>query len=72
MEFVKQYKLRKIAECPNGEEIYGFTVPKKIREKFRETFFFIEIIETKLIFVSGCKLSPEEMEKRNRNYDFAR
>jgi len=65
-----QHRVRKIVQGNITGDVYGITLPKAIAEPFLECWMRIYTSGTSLILESGCKLTPEDID-RNKKFCFA-
>jgi hypothetical protein len=49
-------------------EVYGFSVPPEISKFYKECWFNVEKVGTKIIFTSGTHLIPTK--EQIKNYEF--
>jgi hypothetical protein len=69
-----QYKIRKTTINNNTGDNYSITIPRIIAEQFIDCSFRITISGNTIMFISGCKLTIEDvkndnLEKQHPNLD---
>ena len=64
--FALQYKIRKTTTKNKSGDNYSITVPRFIAKQFEDCLFKLEISGNSFLFISGCKISNEKIENKNK------